>query len=52
MTIKRIDLGIATESIDEVRAFYSDLFGLDTVMDQGWIVTLSSGGSGPIQIRG
>ena len=50
MTIKRIVLDIATESIEGVRTFYSDLFDLDTVMDQGWIVTLSSGGSGPIQI--
>ena len=50
MVVKRIVLDIAADSLDDVRAFYEDLFALRTVMDQGWIATLSSGTSGPIQI--
>ena len=50
MAVKRIVADIATESIDEVRSFYADLFDLETVMDQGWIVTLASGAKAPVQI--
>lgn len=50
MAVKRIVADIATGSIDEVRTFYSDLFDLEPVMDQGWIVTLSSGTTAPVQI--
>lgn len=42
MTVKRIVANIAVTSIEEVRAFYADLFGLQVVMDHGWIVTLAS----------
>lgn len=42
MTVLRIVTNIATDSIPEVRTFYSDLFGLDAVMDHGWLVTLAS----------
>ncbi len=60
MTVLRIVSNIATDSIPDVRKFYTDLFGLDAVMDHGWLVTLASsettvpqisiasqGGSGP-----
>ena len=50
MAVKRIVLDIATSSVDEVRAFYSDLFDLTTVMDLGWITTLSSGATAEVQI--
>lgn len=50
MTVKRIVLDVATPSVAEVSAFYADLLGLKVVMDQGWITTLSSGLSGPVQI--
>jgi len=50
MTVKRIVLDIATNTVADVQAFYTDLFGLETVMDQGWIVTLSSGQTAPVQI--
>jgi predicted enzyme related to lactoylglutathione lyase len=43
MTVLRIVSNIAAGGVLEVREFYSDLFGLDTVMDLGWIATLSSG---------
>ena len=42
MTVLRIVTNIATDNILDVRKFYSDLFGLDVVMDHGWLVTLAS----------
>lgn len=42
MTVRRIVANIAADTVPEVRTFYSDLFGLETVMDLGWIVTLAS----------
>lgn len=50
MAVKRIVADIATGSIDELRAFYCELFDLEPVMDQGWIVTLSSGKAAQVQI--
>lgn len=50
MTVKRIVANIAAGSVDEVRSFYAELFGLKVVMDQGWIVTLASGGTAPTQL--
>jgi len=50
MTVKRIVSNIAAESVAEVRQFYADLFGLNIVMDQGWIATLASGDSAPVQL--
>jgi predicted enzyme related to lactoylglutathione lyase len=43
MTVRRIVANIAADSVRDVRAFYADLFGLEAVMDLGWIVTLTSG---------
>ena len=45
MTVKRIVANVVRGSVPEVRSFYAELFGLKTVMDKGWIVTLSSGES-------
>ncbi|TIX22159.1 MAG: glyoxalase, partial [Mesorhizobium sp.] len=42
MTVLRIVSNVATASIPDVRKFYTDLFGLDAVMDHGWLVTLAS----------
>jgi predicted enzyme related to lactoylglutathione lyase len=50
MTIKRIVTNIATDSVEEVRDFYITLFDLDVVMEFGWIATLASGQSAPMQI--
>ena len=50
MTVKRIVSNIATNSVDEVRKFYSDLFDLEVVMDLGWVATLTSGEIAPTQI--
>jgi len=48
MIVKRITSNIATESIGKVRKFYSDLFGLEIVMDFGWITTLTSHEVAPV----
>lgn len=50
MAVKRIVFDIETGSVGEVRAFYADLLDLEIVMDQGWMVTLSSGTSAPVQL--
>ena len=50
MTVKRIVLDVETSSVEQSRRFYEDLFDLAPVMDQGWIVTLSSGETAPVQI--
>ncbi len=43
MTVRRIVANVAAKSVAEVGKFYADLFGLEVVMDHGWIVTLASG---------
>ncbi|QBF30782.1 VOC family protein [Thalassococcus sp. S3] len=50
MTVKRIVSNIAASSVENVRAFYEDLFGLEVVMDHGWIVTVASGETARPQI--
>ena len=50
MAVKRIVTNICASSLDELRNFYMGLFDLDVVMDQGWIVTLASGNSAPVQL--
>lgn len=50
MTVKRIVVDVAATSVPEVRTFYAELLGLQVVMDQGWITTLSSDQTGPVQI--
>jgi len=50
LRVKRIVTDIEAQSVDATRSFYSELFDLQTVMDHGWIVTLSSGASAPVQI--
>ena len=50
VTVRRIVTNIATDSVPTVQKFYSDLFGLDTAMDMGWIVTLASGEKAVTQI--
>jgi predicted enzyme related to lactoylglutathione lyase len=43
MSVLRIVANVAADSVPEVRTFYADLFGLDVLMDLGWVVTLGSG---------
>lgn len=50
MAVKRIVANIATPAVQEVQDFYAALFDLQVVMDMGWIATLSSGETAPVQI--
>ena len=50
MVVKRIVTDIATSRVQDVQAFYTELFDLSVVMDQGWIVTLASQKQAPVQL--
>ncbi len=50
MAVKRIITDIATDALDEVREFYTELFDLTVVMDLGWIATLAADENAPVQI--
>lgn len=43
MKVKRIVSNIAAANPSEAEKFYADIFGLEVVMDHGWIRTYSSG---------
>ncbi len=42
MAVKRIVANIQSENIELAAAFYADIFGLQLVMDQGWVQTFAS----------
>lgn len=50
MTVKRIVANIAAGNLEPIKDFYSTLFGLEAVMDLGFITTLASGKQAPVQI--
>ena len=50
MTVKRITANIAATDTAIGHDFYHDLFGLEVVMDLGWIVTLAAQHTAPIQL--
>ncbi|MGE0845548.1 MAG: VOC family protein [Flavobacteriaceae bacterium] len=50
MTVRRIVANVATGSVPELRRFYAELFGLDVLMDHGWIVTLSNRATMTVQL--
>lgn len=50
MTVRRIVSNLASESVADLQEFYAGLFGLEVVMDHGWIVTLASGAQAAVQI--
>ncbi|MBU1311472.1 MAG: VOC family protein [Gammaproteobacteria bacterium] len=43
MIVKRIVSNVAALNPDEAKTFYESIFGLELVMDHGWIKTYSSG---------
>ena len=45
MAVLRIVANIATPDLGRGTVFYTDVLGLQVVMDHGWIVTFGSGGS-------
>lgn len=42
MAVLRIVANVAATAPADVQAFYTDLFGLEVLMDFGWIITLGS----------
>lgn len=48
MTVRRIVPNIYSIDPSKARAFYSDIFGLDLVMDHGWIVTIAEPGESAV----
>ncbi|MBU9554093.1 VOC family protein [Burkholderia multivorans] len=50
MKVKRIVANIDTQSIDDAKRFYRDVFGLDVLMDHGWIVTYGNAEQMTVQI--
>jgi len=50
MTVKRIVPDLASRSMEEAKHFYEAVFGLQSVMDHGWIVTLADPNNPSVQI--
>ncbi|MFZ2493874.1 MAG: VOC family protein [Thermoanaerobaculia bacterium] len=50
MTVKRIVANLATSDPAGVDAFYRGIFGLDLVMDLGWIRTYASTANMQVQV--
>ncbi len=50
MTVRRIVANIPATDLSAARRFYGDVFGLDVMMDLGWIVTFGSQRKMSIQI--
>lgn len=50
MIVRRIVANIATPDVAGVAAFYRDMFGLDLLMDYGWLATYGSGATMPVQV--
>jgi catechol 2,3-dioxygenase-like lactoylglutathione lyase family enzyme len=42
VTVRRVVPNIGSDLMDASREFYIQVFGLEVVMDRGWIVTLAS----------
>lgn len=42
MKVKRIVTNIATPDVEKARAFYTEILGLEVLMDLGWIRTYGS----------
>jgi hypothetical protein len=41
VSVERVVPDLASQSLEEAKRFYSHVFGLESVMDHGWIVTLA-----------
>ena len=50
MAVKRIVANIATKCVEDAKAFYADILGLNLVMDLGWILTFAGGEAAAPQI--
>jgi catechol 2,3-dioxygenase-like lactoylglutathione lyase family enzyme len=50
MKVKRIVANVDTRSIDDAKRFYQRIFGLDLLMDHGWIATYGNAEQMSMQI--
>ncbi|NTX26083.1 VOC family protein [Burkholderia pyrrocinia] len=50
MKVKRIVANIDTRSIGDAKRFYQQIFGLDLLMDHGWIATYGNAEPMSVQI--
>lgn len=50
MIVRRIVANIETATPSAARRFYGDIFGLDLLMDHGWIATLGSDATMTVQV--
>lgn len=50
MSVKRITANLNAPDIPALKAFYTGLFGLDVLMDLGWIATLGTAREVPVQL--
>jgi catechol 2,3-dioxygenase-like lactoylglutathione lyase family enzyme len=50
MTVNRIVANLSCASIADATTFYGDVFGLEPVMDHGWIATLADPAHPDVQI--
>ncbi|MBR8153354.1 VOC family protein [Burkholderia cenocepacia] len=50
MKVKRIVANVDTRSIDDAKRFYQRIFGLDLLMDHGWIATYGNAEQMDVQI--
>ncbi len=50
MAVRRIVANIATGEVAAAKTFYSDLLGLDVLMDFGWIMTFGAQTDAPVLI--
>jgi catechol 2,3-dioxygenase-like lactoylglutathione lyase family enzyme len=50
MIVKRIAPNIAAAQLEQAKAFYADVLGLQIVMDLGWIMTFAAAGTMTPQI--
>lgn len=50
MKVKRIVANVETDAIEAAKHFYADILGLQVLMDHGWIATLGSRETMPVQI--
>jgi catechol 2,3-dioxygenase-like lactoylglutathione lyase family enzyme len=50
MKVKRIVANIDTQAVDDAKRFYQQIFGLELLMDHGWIATYGSAETMTVQI--
>jgi catechol 2,3-dioxygenase-like lactoylglutathione lyase family enzyme len=50
MKVKRIVVDVAAPDPSAAKRFYQDIFGLDVLMDMGWIATYGSGQKMSVQM--